>query len=149
MHIQAKLHRWLVQKFPVAALGALTWLIAGCGPEEWIVWAPDGAHALVRDGTTRVIDPAGNTLGEIAGKEEYAAAWLPDSQRVLDRRSRYARLRQDSPKIPDDSSEGGRASQKIGECRLLPPPHGLPDAFDREFGRQRIGLKSVADVGIG
>ena len=75
MHIQAKL--------PVAALGALTWLIAGCGPEEWIVWAPDGAHALVRDGTTRVIDPAGNTLGEIAGKEEYAAAWLPDSRRVL------------------------------------------------------------------
>ena len=49
MNIRTKLHRWLIQKLPVAALGALTLLITGCGPDEWIVWAPDGEHAIVRD----------------------------------------------------------------------------------------------------
>lgn len=83
MKIQTKLHRWLARKLPAAALGALTLLFAGCGPEEWIVWAPDGEHAIVRDGTARVIDPAGNTLASLGGEDETLAAWLPDSRRVL------------------------------------------------------------------
>ena len=83
MNIRTKLHRWLTRKLPAAALGALTLLFTGCGPEDWIVWAPDGGHAIVRDGTARVIDPAGNTLGSVGGEDETVAAWLPDSLRVL------------------------------------------------------------------
>ena len=80
MNIRTKLHRWLVQQLPAAALAAVTLLLTGCGPEEWIVWAPDGAHAIVHDG---IIDSAGNTLGSIIGEHESLAAWLPDSRRVL------------------------------------------------------------------
>ncbi len=84
MNIRTKLHRWLVRKLPVVALGALTLLFTGCGPEEWIVWAPDGEHAIV-DG--RVVDRAGNLLGDPVEKHESLAAWLPDSRRVLVMRS--------------------------------------------------------------
>ena len=80
MNIRTKLRRWLTRKLPPAALGALTLLMAGCGPEEWIVWAPDGAHAIAQDG---IIDSAGNTLGAVTGEGETIAAWLPDSRRVL------------------------------------------------------------------
>ena len=79
-----KFHRWLAQKLPLAALGAIALLIAGCGPEEWIVWAPDGEHAIVNNG---LIDSAGNTFGEALGEKETIAAWLPDSRRVLVGRS--------------------------------------------------------------
>ena len=80
MNIRTKLHRWLARKLPLAALGALTLLITACGPEEWIVWAPDGAHAIVDEG---IIDSAGNSPGDIVGEHESIAAWLPDSRRVL------------------------------------------------------------------
>ena len=82
MKIQTKLHRWVLQKLPLTALGALTLLVTGCGPEDWIIWAPDGRHGVVR-ADSRLIDPAGNVLGTVAGKDESVAAWMPDSQRVL------------------------------------------------------------------
>ena len=80
MNIRTKLHRWLAQKLPVAALVSIALLITGCGPEEWIVWAPDGEHAIVNNG---LIGSAGNTFGEAPGENETIAAWLPDSRRVL------------------------------------------------------------------
>ena len=80
MNILTKLNRWLVRKLPVIALAAL---LAGCGPDEWIVWAPDGEHAIVRDGTSRIIDSAGNPVPIAIGEHESIAAWLPDSRRVL------------------------------------------------------------------
>ena len=80
MTIRTKLHRWLAQKLPVAALGAIALLISACGPEEWIVWAPDGEHAIVNNG---LIDTAGNSFGDALGEHESLAAWLPDSRRVL------------------------------------------------------------------
>ena len=67
MNIRTKLNRWLVQKLPVIALAAL---LAGCGPDEWIVWAPDGEHAIVRDGTSRIIDSAGNAVPMAIGERE-------------------------------------------------------------------------------
>lgn len=83
MKIRTKLQRWLTQKLPVAVVSAITLLVAGCGPEDWIVWAPDGTHGVARDGTARLIDSAGNTVASIAGEKESFAAWLPDSRRVL------------------------------------------------------------------
>ena len=80
MTIQKKLLRWLVQILPAFAFAAL---LTGCGPEEWIVWAPDGEQAIVREATPRIIDSAGNTMLFAIGEDESIAAWLPDSRRVL------------------------------------------------------------------
>lgn len=82
MKIPTKLHRGLIHQLSLVALGALTLLVAGCGPEDWIVWAPDGQHGIARN-DSRLIDPAGNALGTIAGEHEFVTSWLPDSRRVL------------------------------------------------------------------
>ncbi len=80
MKIRIKLHRWLTQKLPVAALAVIALPITGCGPEDWIAWAPDGEHAIMKNG---LIDSAGKPFGEALGENETIGAWLPDSRRAL------------------------------------------------------------------
>ncbi len=120
MNIRTKLNRWLARKLPVAALGAFTLLFAGCGPEEWIVWAPDGAHAIGNDG---IIDSAGNMLGDAIGEHESLAAWLPDSRRVLVVRSvkaeswgEYAELL-GAERLAVVAQAGGEMARSIAEYR--------------------------------
>ncbi len=81
MKIRTELRGVLLQKLSILAVGALALLLAGCGPEEWIVWAPDGKHGVTNG--AQLIDPAGNVIGAIAAEKENVAAWLPDSERVL------------------------------------------------------------------
>ncbi|HUJ71855.1 MAG TPA: hypothetical protein VLZ30_06395 [Verrucomicrobiae bacterium] len=55
-------------------------LCAGCDPQDWICWAPDGQHALLRGADdTWLVDSS----GKILGKATDARAWLPDSRRVI------------------------------------------------------------------
>ena len=130
MKIQTKLARWLVQKLPLAALGALTLLVAGCGPEDWIVWAPDGRHGIVRD-DSRLIDPAGNVLGTIAGEHEFVAAWMPDSRRVL--------------VLRDVPAQGwAEFAALLGEERAAQVAYAAGD-LARLIGENRDALEAFAD----
>jgi dipeptidyl aminopeptidase/acylaminoacyl peptidase len=83
MNFTTKFRHWLREKPPLFALVSGALLFAGCGPEEFVVWAPDGQHAFVsaQDGT--LIDSAGNQLGAALGEHEKALAWLPDSRHLL------------------------------------------------------------------
>ncbi len=129
MKIQTKLHRWLVQKLPLAALGALTLLLAGCGPEEWIVWSPDGQHGIVRH-DSRLIDPAGNVLGTVAGKDEFVAAWLPDSRRVLVLRQAPAQSWAEFAALLGGERAGLVAYAAGDLARLIGENHAALEAFD-------------------
>lgn len=76
MIIVNSLPRWLL----AAAGGSLLLLCAGCDPKDWVCWAPDGQHALVRGADdTWLVDGS----GKILGKATDARAWLPDSRRVI------------------------------------------------------------------
>ncbi|MGD1020903.1 MAG: hypothetical protein ABSA12_16470 [Verrucomicrobiia bacterium] len=72
--------QWLSHRFLLAA-SVLLVLCAGCDPQDWICWAPDGEHAFVQgaDNNTFLIDRSGKFLGNATD----ARAWLPDSRRVI------------------------------------------------------------------
>ena len=99
------LTRW----FLAATAGGLLLLCAGCDPQDWVCWAPDGQHAFVRGADeTWLVDGS----GKILGKATDARAWLPDSRRAITVHAvkptswdEYARLLG-----PDRAEKIGRAS---------------------------------------
>ena len=128
MNIRKKLHRWLVQTLPLAALGAFTLLISGCGPDEWIVWAPDGTHGVI-NGSQR-IDPAGNLLGAITAEKEHVVAWLPDSRRVLVVRRVPAQDWSEYAALLGEERALAVAQAGAEMARLIREYQGALDAFD-------------------
>lgn len=72
--------KWFSQRF-LLIVSVLLVLCAGCDPQDWICWAPDGEHAFVQgaDNNTFLIDRSGRVLGNATD----ARAWLPDSRRVI------------------------------------------------------------------
>ena len=73
----------ITQKLPLALLAVLALLLAGCGPEEALVWAPDGKYAVVSGDQGMVVDAAGQKLGAVLDEHEEMRAWLPDSQHLV------------------------------------------------------------------
>lgn len=58
-------------------------LLTACGPEDFVLWAPDGEHAIVRGDLSMMIDPTGRSIGVPVGESEIVLAWMPDSRRVI------------------------------------------------------------------
>lgn len=71
--------------------------LAAChDPEEFVLWSPDGRHAIVRGGAeTAVVDAAGAIVARpfagAAADSVQAEAWMPDSRSVLAVRTVKAR----------------------------------------------------------
>src|SRR6266478_5478117 len=65
-----------------AAVLALV-LFSGCGPEEFVLWSPDGQYAYVKSERAMLVDSEGRLLGPALGDHEAIAGWMPDSRRII------------------------------------------------------------------
>ncbi len=87
--MKTMLRRALFKRFPIIAACACAMLLAGCNePEEFVLWAPDGQHALVRGAeAVALVNSAGAIVTAVTGLDAAqpasTLAWMPDSRRVL------------------------------------------------------------------
>ncbi|MEA3207621.1 MAG: hypothetical protein QOE70_678 [Chthoniobacter sp.] len=81
--MKTNLRQRLRKAAQLAALGFAAIFLAGCGPDEFVLWSPDGQHAYVNGEQALLVDGAGRMLGPVFGREERVAGWLPDSLRII------------------------------------------------------------------
>jgi len=58
-------------------------IAAGCLPRQLVVWSPDGARAVVMDSNSTSLCNGDGKLATLDIGTVQAAAWMPDSKRVL------------------------------------------------------------------
>ena len=67
----------------ILALGVLSATVTGCLPRQLVVWSPDGAAAVVMTQNETYLCNAEGKLKKTDVGAVSAAAWLPDSKRVV------------------------------------------------------------------
>lgn len=73
----------LAKNFALLLLGIGVVMSSGCWPRQLVVWSPDGGRAVVMDAnSTSLCDADGKLTRQDIGTVQ-AAAWTPDSKRVL------------------------------------------------------------------
>lgn len=106
-------------------------LLAGCLPEERIVWSPDGRRAAVA--STKglyLIDPDGRVLDSFESPRPTRCGWFPDGHRIAVVHYAEARNWSDvADTLTEDQQKRARGESKALEGRIM-AHEGSWDDFD-------------------